>query len=197
MEQRLKERLVGAAVLVILAVIFIPMLLDDSVDNDIVITKTNIPPVPETIPTPPDDGDFSSRIIPLEPATPAKEGGDSVEPRENPPVIENLAEQETDTEMPEKTVPKTGAGDEEMLNDVGLSAWVVQLGSFSSKENAESLNKKLRSNGYRSFVEPLKMKDSTVYRVRVGPELKREDADSIKDKLNQSLDLKGIVVEYP
>ena len=57
MERRLKERLIGAAVLVMLGVIFIPMILDDSSETDITITETNIPRRP--------DDNFSSRIVPL------------------------------------------------------------------------------------------------------------------------------------
>lgn len=193
----MKERLVGAAVLVIIAVIFVPMLLDDSTENDTVITRTNIPPVPDSIPATPGNQDFSSRIIPLEPEAPVEENGETIEPQETPPVIENLADQETDAVKPEKSGTETGADDEELPSTVGLSAWVVQLGSFSSRENAESLNTKLRNAGYRSFVEPLAKKNDTVFRVRIGPELKREDAESIKDRLNEAMELKGIVVEYP
>ena len=57
MEQGLKERLVGAAVLVIMAVIFIPMLLGGSPESDEPITETNIPQRP--------DDKSSSRIVPL------------------------------------------------------------------------------------------------------------------------------------
>ena len=65
MERSLKERLVGAAVLVILAVIFIPMLFNDTPGNEPVITESNIPPKPDDIPVPP-EADFNSRIIPLQ-----------------------------------------------------------------------------------------------------------------------------------
>ena len=58
MGRRLKERLIGAAVLVMIAVIFIPMILDDSSETDVTITETNIL-------TRPDD-DFNSRIVPLQ-----------------------------------------------------------------------------------------------------------------------------------
>ena len=58
MDEGLKQRLVGAVVLVLLAVIFIPMLLDS-------------PPEPGKagveLPAPPsDEAEFSSRIVPLE-----------------------------------------------------------------------------------------------------------------------------------
>lgn len=72
MERGLKERLVGAAVLVALAVIFIPMLLDDAPSGPGPITETNIPPRPDTL-TPdinPDD-EFKSHVIPIEPPDPA------------------------------------------------------------------------------------------------------------------------------
>src|SRR3990172_8539978 len=58
MEQRLKERLVGASVLVILAVIFIPMLLGGSPESDQLITETNIPERPIS--------KSGSRVVPLQ-----------------------------------------------------------------------------------------------------------------------------------
>ena len=56
MQQKLKERLVGAAVLVAVAVIFIPIILNDSSELD-TIQGSNIPEKPDT--------NFSSRIIPI------------------------------------------------------------------------------------------------------------------------------------
>ncbi len=56
MEQKLKERLVGAAVLVAVAVIFIPIIFTDSQDTE-VISGSNIPEKPET--------NFNSRIVPV------------------------------------------------------------------------------------------------------------------------------------
>lgn len=201
MEQGLKERLVGAAVLVILAVIFIPMLLDDRQEDDIVITETNVPPKPANIPVPPEETDFSSSIVPLQPEQPVsgtieKPETDQPQPAmENTETIKKPAELITKPEAPVVTAPVMES--EEPATGVGLSAWVVQLGSFSSKDNAESLNNKLRKAGFRSFVEPLKQQNTTVYRVRVGPEIKRAEADALNDQLKISMQLDGIVVPYP
>ncbi|OGT64203.1 MAG: hypothetical protein A2993_06830, partial [Gammaproteobacteria bacterium RIFCSPLOWO2_01_FULL_47_190] len=176
MEQGLKERLVGAAVIVILAVIFIPMLLDDTEDQEVVITETNIPPKPENMPLPPSvderiipaDSNFSSRIIPVQ-EEPAVE-----EVKE--PVVQKTEEAVPPAEKKETTSPKpaqtagqksaaaAGKNDEPATN-VGVSAWVVQLGSFSSEKNAQELNQKLKQAGFRSFVEPLKQNNTTSYRV--------------------------------
>jgi len=208
MEQGLKERLVGAAVIVILAVIFIPMLLDDTEDQEIVITETNIPPKPENMPLPPSvderiipaDSNFSSRIIPVQ-EEPAVE-----EVKE--PVVQKTEEAVPPAEKKETTSPKpaqtagqksaaaAGKNDEPATN-VGVSAWVVQLGSFSSEKNAQELNQKLKQAGFRSFVEPLKQNNTTSYRVRVGPELRRSDAQIIKEKLKSTMQIEGIIVQYP
>ena len=204
MEQGLKERLVGAAVIVIVAVIFIPMLLDNSEDREVVITRTNIPPKPETIPEPPQENEFSSRIVPLKKEAPAT-GVVKTEPEIPPPEPEPApVAVEDKTEAPVSEV--TGKGqtstaavieNEEPVTNVGLSAWVVQLGSFSSQENAEKLNRQLRDAGFRSFVEPLKQNNTVSYRVRVGPELKRSDAEAINTKIKTAMKLDGIVVHYP
>lgn len=204
MERGLKERLVGAAVLVILAVIFIPMLLDERQEDDIVITDTNIPPKPENIPVPPADTDFSSRIVPLEPEEPVSgeiEKPDTGQPQTEMEKADTTVQPEEKSEQAEKSVQAVENApvmeNKEPVTGVGLSAWVVQLGSFSSKDNAESLNSKLRKAGFRSFVEPLKQQNSTVYRVRVGPEIKRSEADALNDQLKISMQLNGIVVPYP
>ncbi len=228
MEQGLKERLTGAAVLVILAVIFIPMLLDDTEEGDIVISETNIPPKPETMPGPPDteapipETGFTSKVVPLEEETPAASPEPEVtsppemaapeqpemitEPADSivapPPAVKPAPEPETEPETgssPDMPSQSTAAvlQSEDATNHVGLSAWVVQLGVYSSASTAEEENQKLRKAGFRSFVEPLEKGGQRLYRVRVGPELKRSDAQAINDKLKSTLQMQGIVVQYP
>lgn len=211
MERQRKERLVGAAVIVMLAVIFIPMVLDDSVQPEGGISGTNIPPQPEDR--------FSSRVVPLTtqapasaPVTPAVEG-----PAPTPDVTESPATTGKDTASataagasgpapadskpapgPASTAPvATVAAPAAPATDVGVTAWVVQLGSFASEENANALNRKLRQAGFSSFVEPLQQDGSRIFRVRVGPELRRSAAQSVRDRLKSGMELDGIVVPYP
>jgi DedD protein len=191
MDQTLKERLVGATVLVILAVVFIPMLLNETDDEENEITRTIIPPKPES--------DFSSRIIPLEDETNDKQPITSIKKdivKKAP--IENIKEKPVPPVVEEKKMPDMVSEKKKPTDlNVGLNAWVVQLGSFSSEANAQALNKKLRNAGYPAFVDPLKQKSAVVYRVRVGPELKRSDAQSIRDAIKKSMKLDGIVISYP
>jgi DedD protein len=79
----------------------------------------------------------------------------------------------------------------------GVTAWVVQVGSFSSEENAKALLKRLKQGGYTAFIEQLRNEADLAYRVRVGPELKKISADNIRDELARDIDVDGIVMRYP
>jgi len=78
-----------------------------------------------------------------------------------------------------------------------VTGWVVQVGSFEQRANANKLRDKLRHKGFAAFVEPRKDSHDKVYRVRVGPELKRPTAEDLQKKLLKQEKLKGIVMQYP
>jgi DedD protein len=75
-------------------------------------------------------------------------------------------------------------------------AWVVQVGSFAQSDNALALRDKLRAKGFTAFVEKLKTDTGTVYRVRIGPELKRESAEEQLQRLQRDMKMKGIVIGH-
>ena len=184
MNHGLKQRLVGAAVLTGLAVIFLPLLLDTTPQQEPKIESTNIPPKPSS--------EFSSRIVPL----------DTAPPQVQVPVPPQGAEAPPPPAVPAAVGPATtgeNAGAAAPINQqrVGVTAWVVQLGSFSSEQNADDLVAKLRKKGFNGFVEKLYSTEGTRFRVRVGPELVRDKAQQTLDKLQKDLDLKGIVIRYP
>lgn len=195
MERRLKERVIGASVLVMLAVIFIPMVLDDSEHVETKITGSNIPDRPE--------GEFTSRIVPLpggdfaRPEAAAPAVPDSTPPSTAPEASPAPAPEVVETGTPVKTAPAVADTAATGPERVGLTAWVVQLGSFSSEANASGLDQRLRAAGFTSFVEPLKQGGEASYRVRVGPELLRSEAQTLRDRIKSELGLDGIVVSYP
>lgn len=210
MHQRLKERLVGAAVLVVLAVIFIPMVLTGPVETG-AIEETNIPAKP--------DEKFKPTLVPIsgsvrpDPVSdaPAMDTADTDMPTSGTEETETatvIATDDTDnTAATEQQAPEATAEAEvtpepkvektRPEKPVGLSAWVVQLGSFGSKVNADKLNLSLRKEGFPAFVEPIQQDKKTIYRVRVGPELLRSDAEKLLKAINEKLKLKGIVLRYP
>ncbi len=195
-DSKLKQRLIGALVLIILVVIFVPMLLDEPRESS--LKATNIPAQPE---------EFSSKITPLDEPLPVTQA-----PPNNSPaiVVERTPADTSQTpgtgalvtpdQPPEPEDPAADIAKDmtKGANDrLTVSAWVVQLGSFSKEENALKLRDQLRAKGYTTFVESIDAKGVKVFRVRIGPELDRARAEAIREKLENELKIKGIVGRYP
>jgi DedD protein len=62
-------------------------------------------------------------------------------------------------------------------------AWVVQLGSFAAKANAEKLIRRLRNEGYTVYVLSSGAGSAARYRVRLGPLADRDAAERAVAKL--------------
>jgi len=74
-------------------------------------------------------------------------------------------------------------------------AYAVQLASFSVQNNAEKLVARLRDQGYKALYHTITAGDSSFYKVIVGQLDDRHDADALKDKLSESMQLHGFVVK--
>lgn len=198
MDEGLKRRLVGATVLVSLVVIFVPMLLEDEPVIETGIYKTNIPPRPEQ--------SFSSDVLPAddqELATPPVGHRPRIVPLTPPPapqVTQKDAGSKAEPAAQEQVSEPAEATPAPVQPREGLSAWVVQVGSFSKRENAEKLVQQIREMKYAAFMEQASVNQQTVFRVKVGPEIDHQLAEQMLSKLNkdlQSLNLKGTLKSYP
>ena len=76
------------------------------------------------------------------------------------------------------------------------SAWVVQLGSFDKAEHAKNLVKELRAKGFKAFTLEVKSSKGTLTKVLVGPEVKREKALTLQEKINKEMKIKGILTSF-
>lgn len=194
MNEKLKKRLVGAVVLASLAIIFIPMMLDGGERSSMPLFGSNIPEKP--------DYRFELLEIPLLPVTPIAEERPVLIDKPEPapatapaPAKAARVEERPLTEpapaaaapMPAPTKP---AAQSEPV------AWVVQVGSFVQSDNALALRDKLRAKGFTAFVEKLGTDSGTVYRVRIGPELKRESAEELLQRLQREMKMKGLVLGH-
>lgn len=63
-------------------------------------------------------------------------------------------------------------------------SYFVQAGAFGRVEDAEAQRAKLAISGYQAKVTEREQSGRTVYRVRLGPFDKKEEASQIKDKLD-------------
>lgn len=191
MDTPIKQRLVGLAVLIALAAIFLPMLLDGSGREGHVRVDMDIPPEPlfpaperlpvrPTIPEPVERTLPAGALAPEQAPEPAPTPAETARPRPAEPVARA---------MPSAPAERGEAAIEE--------GWVVQVGSFSEEGRAQTLHKRLREKGFEAFVEPFTSGEMHVYRVKVGPPAARADAEGLAVRLEQELGLKGLVVLQP
>lgn len=205
MDKVLKQRLIGATILIALAVIFVPMLFDDSPDRDPGRDSAlELPPPPagrpdvrrlplnpeqarETPPSVPESApdpaprEFESREITLlEPSL--SEPDVDPEPAESPSVgAEESRSDETavvaaETERPEPP-PVAPAEPEPTVAEPDAPAYMVQVASFSSADTADRVMEQLGRLGHPGAVDVIVRGDSRLYRVRTGPYAGRAQAD--------------------
>lgn len=190
-EGRLKQRLVGAVVLVALAVIFIPMLLSGGREMEMPVFGSNVPERSAEIKK------IQHIEIESAPATPH-----SVNPKRIPiaagmPEPKIVKEKNTES-IVDKIVDLTKEEEKkEKKPTVNKNVWAVQVGSFANKSNALGLKDKLRMKNIHAFVERIIKNNKTVYRVRVGPEISRKKAEMLKVKLKKEFKLSGLIVKHP
>lgn len=197
MDRALKERIVGATVLVVVAVLIVPVFLDGPSQQDAVVTQ------PVTLPGQNDQPRKQQTIV-LErdrsapvPATPQPEPETkAVEvPRAEPAKAREVAEKVVTSDA-QPAAPPPAAKTESLPEDPGTGMFAVQLGSFSNRENAERLAADLRKEGYAAFLSQIDTPDGSLHRVRVGPQKDRESAESVAARLSAA-GHKGQVVPHP
>jgi DedD protein len=205
----LKQRLVGATVLVALGVIFIPMLLERRSEEGRLSVQMEIPDKP--------DIEFQDRL------DAGRNAVEEIEWPENVQESSQPAREEIPWSAPtaEAPVPKTVTADppqpakDPVVNKpadkpvqpiskpvakpvpVATQQWIVQLGSFSQRKNAEGLQDKLRDDGHKAFVEAAGTAAGQVYRVRIGPLENRVQAEGLVSQLKKNKDYRPIIMGYP
>ncbi|MGE7960330.1 SPOR domain-containing protein [Pseudomonas sp. NPDC089530] len=207
-----KQRMVGALVLVALAVIFLPMLFSredeqrhvvveaPAVPQTPAVTQVQVEPVvvpePQVLPQEPASSDEvvaqqaapSAPIAPSAPVAPPVVASKPVAPPPAPAPAPKPAPAQPIAAAPAKPDTTTSRVD---ANGLSVS-WSVQLASLSSRESAESLQKTLRSQGYNAYIRSADGKN----RVFVGPLIERAEAERLRDLLGRQQNLKGFVVRF-
>jgi DedD protein len=74
--------------------------------------------------------------------------------------------------------------------------FVVQLGSFSSRENADRLVRDMTAKGFATFIAPITTNGRELYRVRVGPTRDRASAEALAAQLKR-MGQSGSIVPIP
>ena len=195
----IKQRIIGAIVLVSLGIIFIPLLLNGGLDSKQSISGNNIPPMPKTlkrelveppkaIKTP------QAKVIVSKPVF---SSSSSSKPNPVSKPVRNVAykadkpvKEKTITEHQYKQVSKPATA---RIN----SAYTLQIASFSKKSNAVALRDKLRNKGFKAYIEQISTAKGKMYRLRAGPYLQFDQISRQKKKIEKQFKVSNtVIVKY-
>lgn len=197
MEVRVRERLIGALVLVAVVVLLVPAILKGRTPapseasgpqtRRVEVPVSNQAPAPDEqvlVPEPalpgaaagartavPEPAQATDKLPARAPAT------EAAPPRPGPAATVN---RETPAEKP-AAAPSTRTG--AAPNPPPTTAWAVQLGAFSNRAKAEQFVADLKKRRYAAFVLEYRAAGKVLYRVRVGPEQDRARAEDIAARL--------------
>lgn len=197
----MKRRLIGATVLISLAIIFLPMILEH---EPLMVDRGEIKPIPKA-----PDEKFKSSLISDE----VLEDKPQAAANQDSPAASEVAAEEPApvpavditpavAAAPETVEPAPKPVEKPAPSPVqakpGPSAWVIQVGSFSNPENARKLVERLRKAGLDTMdPQPAIVNGKQLYRVKVGPELDKANAKKLQPKVKQAAGLQGTVIRYP
>lgn len=202
-----RHRIVGAVVLVALAVIFIPLLLNDS------------PPQPETVdPTGMPKTDTKTVVIPVTPpgtqstvapapaisevgnstanktvVIPVAPGTDSPATQAVAPPASEVAVVKPETEKTPKTAKNAKTTAPAKSPAVVANGWTVQVGAFSQLDNAKRLQEKLKKKGFSATLDPPAPAKGKTVRVEVGPYKDASAAQTAQARIENEFGIKGVV----
>ncbi|MBS0589945.1 MAG: SPOR domain-containing protein [Proteobacteria bacterium] len=197
MDAALKQRLLGAAVLMALAVIFVPMFLSDRARNpENAVQNLNIPPAPER--------NFETRNLSIDAAKPAvaqppaptpapatNEGGKpatadtTATPRAeaHEAVVTPVPSTKTTSPAAAPATPTPVPPPAPTVQTDGR--FLVNLGIYADAGHASALVDKVKKLGYPAFAEATEFEGKSAQRVRVGPYADRAAAEDVRLKIKQ------------
>lgn len=191
MDEALKARLIGGAVLVILVVLLVPELLSgrkpsspepDGATGGARGTRTytidlgsGAPATAEPAPSQPGPAQ-NERSAKAEPEPEAKPATKATSP------VKTTAAEPAPA-VTKSTPPEPSPATELTPAPAARGQWAVQVGAFGSAETARRLEKELDAAGFDAYESPVSRGGKTLHRVRVGHEAERSAADLLASRL--------------
>jgi DedD protein len=206
MDSALKQRLLGAAVLIALAIIFVPMMLSNAPPKQASTTESlAIPPVPDrkfeirTLPVESPSAVTPAPTAPTAPADPNKivtvdthaQARVDAHPENNtlpaaptaPAIPPPTAKPEAKPATSAESKPQTPAAPP-AASPAGRFA--VNLGVYADQAHADTLVAKIKGVGEPAYSEATEYQGKPAQRVRVGPFADRAAAESARLRIKQA-----------
>lgn len=198
MDNLVKQRLVGALILVALAVVFWPIIFVPGADkaDDLRVVVPQAPPVDLTpLPEPDSLGLRSGKkalaqnLETQDVEFPDEELSSDVEPAPLPA---------SDVTMPLASLDDAReALESPAMDEDGLPiAYSLQVATMGDKARAESLRDELVSAGYKGYVKRMRRDDRVLYRVLVGPRYSRDELLPVKNAVDKTWRVDSLIIRY-
>lgn len=201
MNDKLKQRLVGAGVLLILAGLLWPLLFDFDEQTAIDAPRSEIPamPVIEKVvvaqPKPPQRSDAEPK--PAAKPTPSSSAKvTAAKDKESEKLATLLKDIPKPAAIAGKTSNKITDAKRPRLDKQGVPvSFVVQVGTFSNWSNADSLRNKLVKGANKAYIKPSVSVMPGPYTVFVGPVLTYEKAEVIVANVKRQARINDAIIK--
>ncbi len=200
MDSLLKQRLVGASVLVALGVVFWPLIFTQpDIRDPLVLSEMPARPVIDQSPIQPpsDPSEQITAQLPIVEVVPEA----LQESADNRTVVgdegDGLRELEPETSPLEVPIREDLDGGQPLIDDSGLPIfWVLQVATVGRESRAEEIVTALRERGYKAFYSRFMRVDQQLFRVQVGPNSDQAYLRSIKESIDTALQVDSQLLRY-
>ena len=190
MNDILKQRLVGALILVALGVVFWPIIFLPP-DDKTASHPQSIPPLSNAPIEVVGEGDL--RTSPALAALSDNRGrGERAET--DPAVSSGAVPQSSDS----NTIGTRANAPEPLVMDSdGIPlAWTLQVVTVSSADKAEALRKQLLDMSQKAYIVEVRSNGKKLYRVCIGPRFERVELETLQESINAQFKVNSIVARY-
>ncbi len=180
MNDGFKQRLAGAAILIVAAAILLPIFFDGAGYRERQLESAIPPPpsVPELVTITPENEPLPDTSTPAPPAE---------------PVTVKVIPQQVAKEVAKQKPVIRLQDDPPSLDQQGVPvAWSLQLASFKDEDNAKGLRTKLIKSGYKVYIR----KTGDLVRVFVGPDIQKTRLTALQESIQKEFGLDGIIVRF-
>lgn len=101
------------------------------------------------------------------------------------------------SDLPTSVVSLEGEPASPTAKPAVAAGFAVQLGALATQADANALRDRARAAGFSSYVERVATGSGVLWRVRLGPELQRANAEKLKSDAKIKLGVDGNVVAHP
>jgi DedD protein len=204
----IKQRLVGALILLALGVVFWPIIFVQPDQRE--GADQSPAPSPPAVVTEPVASPDATGLRASPPLDAIGESGETMASVTQPPTDSSAGESVVSTNTVDPAVPPTGVATLPSENPVRQEppqalqidnsgvpiAWTLQVATVSAAEKAEDLRRKLLEMNQKAYVTTVSSGGKTLFRVCVGPKFERAELEKLQAVINAKFGVNTMVVRY-